>query len=276
MNKNKILFLVLSTLLLFNACEKVPLSTTENIFPTDKSLVKFFLLSPNTGSVMIKANEVKLNNLTLGSGGIFPGIINSSSDYVAVNPNSAIKLALPFAGTGNDSVVLFTSSITSEAGKNYSATLADTGIDRTMFVVNDNAGGLPNDSTYSIRLINAMAKSPNLSLVRVDSTSATQVVRDTIIRDIAFKNASDYINVPLTAKINAASTTTPKALYSFLRYRLIIASTGVSIAGPGITPPQTKSSPGINQRYVSVYASGFATGTLLLAPTLQSTIMYNK
>jgi hypothetical protein len=265
----------ISIIFLLNACGKTELSTTENIFPTDKSLVKFFLLSPNTGSVMIKANDVKVNSLSSGSIGIFPGIINSSSEYAAIPPNSTISLALPFAGTGNDSIVVFKGSIISEANKNYSVTLADTGVDRTLFIVNDNAGGLPNDSTYSIRLINAMAKSPNLSLVRVDSTNATQVIRDTIIKDIAFKGASDYINVPLTAKINPASTTTPKSIHSFLRYRLILTSTGVSLAGT-ITPPQTVSSPGLNQRYISVYASGFATGTSSLVPTLQTTIVYNK
>ncbi len=257
------------------ACEKTELRTTENIFPTDKSLVKFFLLSPNTGFVMIKANDVKVNSLSSGSGGIFPGIINSSSEYVAIAPNSSISLALPFAGTGNDSVVVFKGSISSEANKNYSVTLADTGIDRTLFVVNDNAGALPSDSTYSIRLINAMAKSPNLSLIRVDSTNATQVIRDTIVRDLAFKVASDYINVPLTAKVNQASTSTPKGIHSFLRYRLIITSTGLGVGGT-ITPPQTVSSPGLNQRYISVYASGFASGVGVFAPALQTTIVYNK
>ena len=264
----------LGTLLLINSCEKTELRTTENITPTDKSLVKFFLLSPGTGAVMIKANDGKINSLSLGSGGIFPGIINSSSEYVAIAPNSTIKLALPFAGTANDSVIVFNGSISTEAGKNYSVTLADTGIDRTLFVVNDNAGGLPKDSTYNIRLINAMAKSPSLSLVRVDSTSATQVIRDTIIRDIAFKTASNYINVPLTAKINEASTSNPKSIYSFLRYRLV-TSTGLSV-GATITPPQTVSSPGLNQRYISVYASGFASGTGIFAPVLQPTIVYNK
>ena len=120
-----------------------------------------------------------------------------------------------------------------------------------------------------------MAKSPNLSLVRVDSTNALQVLRDTIIRDIAFKSASNYIVVPLTAKVYDASTTNPKSNYSFLRYRLIITGTGVSIAGT-ITPPQTVSSPGLNQRYISVYASGFATGLGVFAPVLQPTIVYNK
>ena len=258
-----------------SACGKTELRTSENIFPTDKALVKFVLLSPNTPFVTIKANDIKINSLSLGSASIFPGIINSSSEYIALAPNSNISLALPFAGTGNDSIVLFKGNIATEAGKNYSATLADTGVDRTLFVVSDNAGELPTDSTYSIRLINAMAKSPNLSLLRIDSTNATQVIRDTLVRNIAFKTASDYINVPLTAKRNEASTATPKALHSFLRYRLIITSTGVGLAGT-ITPPQTKSSPGLNQRYISVYASGFATGTGIFAPTLQTTIVFNK
>ena len=261
-------------ILVANACGKTELRTSENIFPTDKSLVKFVLLSPGTGNVMIKANDVKVNSLSFGSLGIFPGIINSSSEYVALSPNSTISFALPFAGTGNDSIVLFKGNITTEAGKSYSATLADTGIDRTLFVVNDNAGELPMDSTYSIRLINAMAKSPSLSLIRVDSTNATQVVRDTLVRNIAYKSASDYVNVPLTAKRNEASATTPKARHSFLRYRLV-TSTGVSL-GNAITPPQTKSSPGVNQRYISVYASGFATGAGIFAPTLQTTIVFNK
>ena len=271
---NQIICLLVITIIV-NACGKTELSTSENIFPTGKSLVKFFLLSPNTGSVMIKDNDVKVNSLTSGSAGIFPGIINSSAEYVALTPNSNISFALPFAGTGTDSIVLFRSILSLAADKNYSAVLADTAADRTMFLVNDNAGGLPNDSTYNIRLINAMAKSPNLSLVRIDSANATQVTRDTIVRDLAFKSASDYVNVPLTAKVNPASTTTPKSIYSFLRYRIIITSSGLPLAGT-ITPPQTVSSPGLNQRYISVYASGFATGTGALAPTLQTTIVYNK
>ncbi len=275
MKRFKQVIYTIGIILIANACDKTELRTTENIYPTDKSLVKFFLLSPNTGSVMIKANEVKVNSLSLGSAGIFPGIINSSSEYSALTPNSNISFALPFAGTGNDSVVLFRGNISTEANKNYSATLADTGIDRTLFIVNDNAGGLPNDSTYSIRFINAMAKSPNLSLIRIDSTNATQVIRDTIVRDLAFKGASDYINVPLTAKVNQASITTPKSIHSFLRYRIIITSTGVGLAGT-ITPPQTVSSPGLNQRYISVYASGFANGIGVFAPILQTTIIYNK
>jgi hypothetical protein len=276
MKRLKQIIYFIGVILIINACGKTELRTTENIFPAaDRSLIKFFLLSPNTASVMIKANGAKINSLSSGSGGIFPGIINSSSEYAALIPNSNISLALPFVGTGNDSIVIFNGSIISEANKNYSVTLADTGVDRTLFIVNDNAGSLPSDSSYSIRLVNAMAKSPNISLLRIDSTNATQVIRDTIVRDISYKSASQYINVPLTAKVNPASTTTPKSIHSFLRYRLILTTTGLSVGGT-ITPPQTVSSPGLNQRYISVYASGFATGTGIYSPALQTTIVYNK
>ena len=275
MKKLKYFAFIVGIITVISACEKTPLRTSENIFPTDKSLVKFVFLSPNTPSLMIKANDVKLNSLSFGSGSIFPGIINNSADYAAVTTNANISLAIPFAGTGNDSVVVFAGKIVTNANVNYSATLADTGIDRTLFVIPDNTGLTSRDSTYNIRIINAVAKSPNVTLLRIDSTSATQVIVDTLARNIAFKNASDYINVPLTAKINQASTTNPKSLHSFLRYRLIFTNTGLPLLG-AITPIQTNSAPGVNQRYVSIYAGGFATGTGALAATLFSTIIYNK
>lgn len=275
MKKLKYFTFIVGIILAISACEKTPLRTTENIFPSEKSLIKFVFLSPNTPSLMIKANDVKLNSLSFGSGSIFPGIINNSADYIAVTANANISLAIPFAGTGNDSIVVFAGKIATDVNVNYSATLADTGIDRTLFVIPDNTGIAPKDSTYNIRIINAMAKSPNITLLRVDSTNATQVIVDTLARNIAFKNASEYINVPLTAKTNQASTTNPKSLHSFLRYRLIFTNTGLPING-FIAPIQTNSAPGVNRRYVSIYAGGFATGTGSLQASLFSTIIYNK
>lgn len=275
MKKIKYVFLIVWIILGAIACQKTPLRTTENIFPSDKSLIKFVLLSPNTPNVMLKANDSKLNNLSSAVGGFFPGIINNNADYVAVPTSPKLTIVLPFAGTGSDSLVLFSGTFSTDANKNYSATLADTGIDRTLFVIADNTGDTPKDSTYNIRFINAMAKSPNISLLRIDSTNATQVVRDTLASNITFKTASDYISVPLTAKVNQASTTTPKLLYSFLRYRLIFTASGLPITG-AITPTQTIAAPGLNQRYVTIYASGFATGLGALAPFLNTTIVYNK
>jgi hypothetical protein len=250
------------------ACKKNELRSTETFLPEGKSFVKFYLLSPNTPNLIIKANEEKINNSTSGFGGVFPSTINFP-DYAAIPSSSTIKFALPYIGTGNDSLVLFTNQINLEAQKFYSVTLADTGIDRTQFVIlDDNSGALPLDSFYNIRLVHAMAKSPNLSLIRVDSTTSTSFIRDTIIKNIAFKAASSFVTVPVYSKRVGTSS----SFHSFVRYRLIISSTGVSL-GNLVTPTQTTA---INQRNTSIYASGFFNGVSgSLVPQLSS-IVYNK
>ena len=252
---------------LLNSCEKNVLRTTETFLPEDKAFAKFYLISPNTPNVMIKANDAKLNASTPGFGGVFPSTV-TFPDYVAIPTNSVVKFSLPNLGTSNDSVVIFSNQVALEAKKYYSLTLADTGIDRTLFtILDDNSNALPADSSYNIRLVHAMAKSPNLSLVRVDSTSSTSVIRDTIIRDVAFKGASNFVTVPVYSKRIGTSA----SFHSFVRYRLVITATGVSI-GNLITPAQTT---GINQRNTSIYAIGFINGTGNLAPVL-SQIVYNK
>ena len=244
------------------------LRSTETFLPEDKAFVKFYLLSPNTPSLMIKANEEKINNTTSGSNGVFPSTI-TFPDYAAIIPNSVIKLAIPNLGTRNDSVVLFTNKLTLEAKKFYSLTLADTGIDRTLFtILDENTNPLPADSFYNIRLINAMAKSPNLSLIRVDSTTSTSFIRDTIATDIAFKTASKLVAVPVYSK---RITGTTSSFHSFVRYRLFVTTTGVSI-GNLVTPAQSIA---INQRNTSIYAVGFLNGTGNLIPQLTN-IVYNK
>jgi hypothetical protein len=266
-----IVFAFLSVILI-NSCEKNTLRTTETFLPEDKAYTKFYFISPGTPSVMVKVNNEKINGGNIsGSAGVFPSTI-TFPDYVATAAGGTLKLSQPNTGSSNDSIIIFTSTLPTVAKKYYSVTLADTGIDRTLFTIEDNQEAPLTDSGfYKIRLVNAMAKSPNLSLVRVDSNNATTVIRDTLIKDIAFKNASDFIKVPYTAKIVPGTNTTPPTIFSFLRYRLIVTSTGASF-GNLVTPAQTTA---INQRYVSIYASGFLNGTGIYGPGL-STIIYNK
>lgn len=253
---------------LFYSCEKNVLRSTETFLPEDKAFVKFFLLSPNTPNLMIKVNDSKINASTGGFLGVFPATLNNQ-DYVAIPTTSTIKFSQPNSGTGNDSLVILTTPLTFEAKKFYSLTLADTGIDRTLFSVLDEENvPIPADSFYNIRLINAMAKSPNLSLIRVDSTTSTSFIRDTIATNIAFKSASKLVTVPVYSK--RIGTTT--SFHSFVRYRLFISSTGVSI-GNLVTPPQNTV---ITRRNISIYAIGFLNGTGTLAPTLSNTLLYNK
>ena len=253
------IFITTVTLFSLAACEKNKLRTSEYFLAEDKAYTKFYFLSPGTPSVMIKINDVKINGAnTSGSSGVFPSTI-TFPDYAATLPAGNLKMALPNVGTSNDSSVIYTGSLSTEAKKFYSITLADTGISRTLFTVEDKPAELPDSGFYKVRFINAMGKSPNISLIRIDSTDATSVIRDTLIKNIAFKSASDYVRVPIAAT------------KSFYRYRMIISSTGASF-GSNLTPIQGNS---VNQRYVTIYASGFVTGTLIYAPVLQP-LVFNK
>jgi hypothetical protein len=247
-------FTILAALFLFS-CEKNELRLTIYDLPTDKAYARFFFLSPGTPSVMIKVNDVKLNGSnTAGSGGLFPSIVNQP-DYAAVTPNASMKLSLPNIGTLNDSVVIFTGNLGLAAGKFYAVTLADTGADRTLFANETVLSPVPDSGFFYLRFINAMAKSPALSLIRIDSASATVVTRDTLVKNLEFKAASNFIKLPISGT-NAN-----------IRYRMA-TSTGVNV-GTVQTPPATAS---LNQRSITYYAGGFWNGTSIYVPTLSSAI----
>ena len=242
------------------ACEKNTLRTTETLSATDKAYTKFYFLSPGTPAVMVKINDVKINGSnTSGFGGVFPANV-LFPDYSATAPGGSIKMSLPNVGTSNDSVVVFSGSLPTAANKYYSVTLADTGVDRTLFTIEDPVGDITDSGFYKLRFINAMGKSPAVSIVRIDSASATVVTRDTIIKNIVFKSASDFVRVPVSAR-NA-----------FYRYRMIISATGVSF-GTNLTPTQGTT---INQRYVTLYAGGFVNGTVAPFLPILSVLVYNK
>lgn len=264
--KNKI-FIACLFLITGIACKKNIIENLPYDLPTDKAYVRFALFSPGTTAVLIKVNDIKINGSnTGGNGGIYPSISNTP-DYAAVPTTGNFRLSLANSGTSNDSVLIFNSQIAVQAGKFYAVTLADTGIDRTVFSVPDNLGPLPDSGFFNLRLINAMAKTEPLNLIRIDSTSATSVVRDTIARNIAFKSASNFIKLSISPL--PISPSAPSVLYSFLRFRIATVS-GVPLAN--VTPPAPIS---LNQRSVTTYAFGFGNGTLIYSPGL-SNFIYNQ
>jgi len=246
--------------MLLAGCQKNTLRTSETFLAEDKAYTKFYFLSPGTPAVMIKVNDTKVNGSnTSGSAGIFPSTI-LFPDYAATMPGGSIKMSLPNTGTSNDSIIIFTGTLPTVAKKFYSVTLADTGVDRTLFTIEDIPETLPDSGFYKIRFINALGKSPNISIIRIDSASATSVSRDTVIRNVAFRSASAYITVPISAT------------RSFYRYRMIVTATGQPI-GNNLIPTQGTA---INQRYVTLYGGGFANG--IVAPFLPSLypLVFNK
>lgn len=241
------------------SCEKSELRVTQYDLPADKAYVRFVFLSPNTPSVMIKVNDVKVNGAnTSGSSGLFPSI-TTAADYSAITPTGTLKLSLANTGTANDSVVIFTNPLGLSANKFYTVTLADTASSRTVFSLEDDVA-LTDSGFFRIRMINAMPQSPAINLIRIDSTNATTVTRDTIARAIAFKSGSGFIATPIS----------PKTGYTTLRFRVVNVN-GQAI-GSSITPLASTTA---NMRSFSFFASGFANGTGTLAPGV-TTFVYNK
>ncbi len=80
------------------------------------------------------------------------------------------------------------------------------------------------------------------------------VLRDTLVRNVAFKTATDYIKTSISAAPG----------YSILRFR-IVTSTGQMVGA--ITAPAATT---LNKRSVTTYAFGFANGTGTLVPGLTS------
>lgn len=221
MNKYLLIFAVAATFLFgMSSCEKSELRATEYDLPTSQAFVRFAFVSPGLPAVMIKVNNNKINGTnTSGTAGLFP--VNAGiAEYAAVPPNGALRLSLANTGTSNDSVVLFTGNLTIDAGKFYTTVLADSGSNRRLFSVPDDFGNLSDSGFTRLRFINATGKSPGLSLVRIDSSTATLVSRDTLFRNIAFAAATNFITVP-------ANPTN-----AFLRYRLVQTSNGAIVGAP--------------------------------------------
>ena len=252
------------------SCEKNDLRLTQFDLPADKAYVRYVFLSPNTPAVVIKVNDIKVNgSTTSGSAGLFPSI-TSAADYSATIPNGNLKLTLVNTGTANDSVVLFSNTLSLTANKFYTVTLTDTAADRTVFALEDEVS-FADSGFFRIRMINAMPKSPAINLIRIDSNSSTVVIRDTIARNVAYKTGSNFITTSVSpAILTPATPTTPAVSYSFLRFRVVNVN-GQQIGGP-ITPLTAATA---SKRSFSFFAAGFANGTGALAPGV-TTFVYNK
>jgi hypothetical protein len=246
----------------FIACTKNDLQLTEFDLPVEKAFVRFAFFSPGTTNVMVKLNDKKINGATtLGNGGFYPAITNTP-EYAAIEPTGTLKMSMPNVGTQNDSVVVFTGNLNLQANRYYSVVLSDTGVNRTLWSVGDDLFSSTDSGFYFVRLINAMVNTPaGLDFVRIDSTSATAVTRDTIARNVAYKSAT----LPIRTEISARTG------FGFLRYRLVNSATKLPI-GTVNTPPAANL---INQRTLTLYATGFSNGTGTTAPSLNGGV-YNK
>ena len=228
---------------LFVSCEKETIElfpTTTNEGMANLKIVHAMPLPTNSG-VQLKVNGSRVsNNITYStpfpSGGLNTGGSNWPY-YLAVQPGSnEISVSFPKAGTNIDSVTIFTTSVTVDAGKYYSLYLADTASLIAPVLVEDNRD-VPAENTSRYKFVNLIRNQPGgIDLYfgpdKVASAIAYKAVSPEFV--LARAEAQQWI----IRAAGAAPTATPIAVY------------------PGtVAAPQTHVVP--NKRIYTVYARGF-------------------
>jgi hypothetical protein len=88
----------------------------------------------------------------------------STADYLALAPgNHTLKIAVPFKGTGNDSLKLYETSITIEGGKAQTLHITDTSATTTNVLFTDDRTR-PDSGKINYRFVNLMPNEPALDL----------------------------------------------------------------------------------------------------------------
>lgn len=216
--------LTISTLLLslgiFTGCDKETDVIAKFETPSSgQALLKINYVSPYTAnpSVQLKLNDTRVSNLitarTPFPGGGYNTGGGSANDYLAVNPGAVpLSVSIPKRLTNTDSVVLFTTTLNLEAGKNYSAHITDTATNTKVLLLQDDLTQ-PDTGQTRFRFVNLMPNVPAVDLYYGSTKVAS---------NIAYLTASPYITmpVPTTAlawtirEAGAAATTDPLATYT--------------------------------------------------------------
>ncbi len=211
--------LICFSVLLFAGCKKeLQLLAPTTTVSSDQAKLKINYNSAYTVSnpVQLKLNNNRVSNLitsrTPFPGGGFNTGGGSGGDYLAVRPGlTSMLVSIPKFNTTVDSVVLYSTNLTLEANKTYTAHITDTGANTKVVLLEDN---LTNHDTMSrYKFVNLM---PNVPFI--DLYFGTQLVA----ANIPYLGASNTFDLPLTnpqpawaiREAGAAPTSTALATYA--------------------------------------------------------------
>lgn len=208
----------------------------------DQALLKFNLATPyrsNPGMYIgIDGKRVSnpITSRTPFPGGGFNTGGGSTADYLALTPGKhTVSIVIPKKApgeTGVDSIPLFQTEITIEAGKNQSLHIADTGANTTAFLLTDDATKA--DSGFiKYNFVNLMPNEPALDLY-YDSTNL-------VAANVPYKGNKTF-TMPLPA------TSLP----------WIIRPAGAPATKATIIASYASASTLTNRRSYTVFASGYA------------------
>lgn len=215
--------LSINTVLLFGillgGCKKNEINYGETEAVNDKALLKFNYVSgyARNPSVQLSINGKRVSNLitarTPFPGGGYNTGGGSQPDYLSVTPgNIEIGVSIPKAGTDIDSVVLYKSNLTLEAGKNYIAHITDTAANTKTFLTQDKFEMAP-EGKARYTFVNLMPNVPSVDLY----FGSTKVASD--IRYLA-SSPEFEVSVPASStawairEAGAAATSTALATYT--------------------------------------------------------------
>ncbi len=186
MKKTLINTIIAATVLLTAGCSKDVTEidyTAPRTFvdPSVSSLLKINYMSlyaGNTG-VQLSINNQRVSGLVTNRtpfpGGGYNTNGSNFADYLVVKPGANIlSIAIPKRLTNVDSIALFSAPITVEAGKNYTAHIADTSTKTKLFLLEDDLA-LPDTGSVKYRFINLMPNAPFVDLYYGTDRMATNI-----------------------------------------------------------------------------------------------------
>ncbi|RYZ28954.1 MAG: DUF4397 domain-containing protein, partial [Chitinophagaceae bacterium] len=163
--------LSINTVLLFaillSGCKKNEINYGETESVSDKALLKFNFVSGYTRNpgVQLSINGQRVSHVitarTPFPGGGYNTGGGSQPDYLSVTPgNIEIGVSIPKVGTNIDSVVLYKTNLTLEAGKNYIAHITDTAANTKTFLTQDSFSRAP-EGKARYTFVNLMPNVPS-------------------------------------------------------------------------------------------------------------------
>ncbi len=207
-------------IIITGSCTKKTEYLAERTFvQADNALLKINYLSAYAANpgVQLFINSTRVSGVITGRtpfpGGGYNTNGSSFPDYLALTPGAnALSIAIPKKGTNVDSVVLFTTSLSLAAGKNYTAHITDTGANTKVKVITDSLSEPENGKAKYI-FLNMM---PNVAFADLYYGASK------VAGGISYLNSSPYFTLPSvpafsdTFKIRetgTSPTSTPLAFY---------------------------------------------------------------
>lgn len=249
--------LVVGTVLIYS-CKKNSISVAPFDVANDQALFKLNYACPykNIGAVQIKIDGIRVsNNITYNTpfpgGGLNTGGSNNA-DYMALAPGEhTVSLSVPKAGSGEDSIPLFSTNVVVDGRTYYTLHVSDTSANTFSMLLTD-LDSKPDSGISKFSFVNLIPGSA------IDLYFGTTKVAS----NVGFKNATDTFSLAAASAAQffirtagSAANSTPLAMYP------ITANTGYLIP---------------NQRVYTAYARGYLGLPAADTRRAQLSFLFNK